>query len=834
MQKIIGQSILVFLSSIAGGLLLAQTPSPPSSEVLLGLKKLATVGTALHVAAHPDDENTLLLAYLAKERNVRSAYLSLTRGDGGQNLIGAEQGYNIGIIRTQELLAARRVDGAEQFFSRAYDFGFSKTKDETLQLWNSDKILADVVWTIRKLQPDVITTRFPPDPRAGHGHHQSSAYLAEKAFALAADPSAFPEQLTHVKPWQAKRIVWNTFSRGFQNQPPAEEKSPYISLEIGGYNPFMGKSYTEVAAESRSQHKSQGFGSSANRDTRIDHFLHKGGEIASKDLFDGVDLTWKRIPGSGQVEALIQRTIAEFDYQAPSKSLPLLLQIRKELLKLDQKQHYVPIKLKEVEQLIVQVLGIWMETNPADFAASPGDPMRLSIQVVNRSSMPVSLHSLRWTGAQRDSLVNRMLPYHEASNFTITTTLPASITISQPYWLEKPLNGGIFEVADPLKIGLPENPSETTTTFTLKFDDQLISYTLPWTHKTTDPVDGEIYRPFEIRPTVTATLTEPVYLWTDRQAKPVTVLLHNHREKVSGKLSLKVPANWTVSPAQLDFTLTDKYSEKTLTFMVSPGSANVEASVEPILTLNGSTQAARAIRTIAYKHIPTQTIFPEATAKAAKINVQTLAKKIGYIAGAGDEVPAALQQIGCMVVMLTEAELNKDLSSFDAIIVGVRGYNTEERLRYNQEKLLAYVKNGGTMVVQYFTPSSGFSRGPKVKEVGPYPFKVGRDRVTEEDAEVRFLIPNHPILNKPNKITSADFERWIQERGLYFAEEWDPNYQAILSSNDTDEAPKDGSLLYARHGKGHFVYTGLSFFRELPAGVVGAYRLFANIISIGK
>ena len=809
----------------------AQVKPLSSSEILLNLKKLNVVGSAMHIAAHPDDENTLMLTYLSKERLVKTQYLALTRGDGGQNLIGPEQGEYIGIIRTQELLAARRIDGAEQLFSRAYDFGFSKTREETLKFWGENNILSDVVYHIRKNRPDVLITRFPPDARAGHGHHNSSAFLAELAFKMAGDPNKFPEQLKEVQVWQPKRIVWNTFSPGFTNQKPTD-KGSFITVDIGGYNSYIGKSYAEIAAESRSSHKSQGFGSGANRNARIDFMMHKDGEPAEKDLFDGIDISWNRVKGSEQVAQLVDQAIRNYNVNYPASSVPVLVKIYQELGKLDAQNMYVQQKKAEVEVLLQNCLGLWFETNPVDFAVAQGDRATVRVNVVKRANYPIKLTRMQFWGAEKDTTLTLDLKNNELSNFTFSTLVPKTTKVTQPYWLEKPIKNGAFQIDDQSKLSTPENIPSLQTSFTFLIDNQLFTFTKPWVYKSTDPVDGEVYRPYEVRPEVTANVNEKVYVFADNQPKMVDILVKAHRANVKGTVTFEAPAGWRVEPAEIPFELLEKYQEKTVSVKVFPSAQQSEAKLK-VITKTGNGENAYSIRSVEYKHIPTQTIFPTATTALVKLDIKNKAKTIGYIAGAGDEVPAALQQMGCNVTLLDEGALSKNLAVYDAIVVGVRAYNTEDRIKYFQEKLMEYVKNGGTMVVQYFT-AGGFGNTLKVKEAGPYPFKVGRDRVTEEDAEMRILQPNHPILNTPNKITPDDFKGWIQERGIYFAVEWDKNYTAIFSANDTEEAAKEGSLIYAPYGKGHFVYTGLVFFRELPGGVPGAYRLFANLISLGK
>ncbi|QJW92359.1 PIG-L family deacetylase [Spirosoma taeanense] len=847
---------MLFLAAgfLIGSFTFAQVPygpikPTPAGEILSNLNKLNILGTVLYVAAHPDDENTLLLAYMAKDRLVRTGYLSLTRGDGGQNLIGPEQGENIGVIRTQELLAARRVDGPEQFFSRAYDFGFSKSTDEAVRTWGQNKVLADVVWMIRKFQPDVIITRFPPDSRAGHGHHSASGFLAEEAFKIANDPNQFPEQLAYVKPWQARRIMWNVFIPGaFLSTKKPEEAGNLIGIETGTFNPLLGRSYGEIAAESRSQHKSQGFGVPASRGARVDYLLLKGGDPVEKDPFDGVDITWNRVPNSNAVQAQVSQLIRSFQPGRPEASVPALVQLYGALTKLDTTNIYVKAKRQEVQMLIQQCLGLWFETNPSAYAATPGETIRVSTNVINRSDVPLKLVRINYvTGASmsgestpgKDTTLNLALKANDGLAFSTTLRIPENKPISQPYWLQKPIDKGLFQVDDQRLIGLPENPPAIPVNYTFEIDGQRFTYSRPVVYKSTDPVDGEIYRPFIIQPDVTANLAERVYVFSGAASANNTqtseVVLKAGRANVSGTLQLAVPAGWRVEPASLPFSLKNKSDEQRLSFRLSPTAQAQNGKLQAIMTTSANRTFTTGLREISYKHIPTQTLFPLAEAKLVKLDVKVTAKNVGYIVGAGDELPAALQQMGCRVTLLGPAELNGNLAAYDALVLGVRAYNTNDWLARYQPKLMEYVKNGGTMIVQYVTPPNSFLRNESpLPQLGPYPFTIGRERVTEEDAKMTYINPQHPLLNTPNKITDADFSGWIQERGLYFAQEWDKAYEPIFSINDQNEAPKQGSLLYAKYGKGHYMYTGLVFFRELPAGVPGAYRLFANMISAGR
>lgn len=846
---------LLFVSFLFVQRTSAQVPYGPikptsAGEILSNLKKLNVLGSVLYIAAHPDDENTLLLAYLAKDRLVRTGYLSLTRGDGGQNLIGPEQGENIGIIRTQELLAARRVDGPDQFFSRAYDFGFSKSTDEAVRTWGQDKVLSDVVWIIRKYQPDVIITRFPPDARAGHGHHSASGFLAEEAFKISNDPAKFPEQLPYVKPWQARRILWNVFIPGaFLSNKKPEEAGNLVGIETGLFNPLLGRSYGEIASESRSQHKSQGFGVAANRNARVDYFLLKGGDPAQKDPLDGVDISWKRVPNAGAVQSQVDQLISHFRPDQPAASVPALVQLYKAISRLDTTNLYVRTKRQEVQTLLQQCLGLWFETNPATYAVTPGATVSLSTNIVSRADTPVTLVSVQYsTGAStastevrlsdrpvKDTTLNLVLKPNDVVLLPSRVTIPANQKISQPYWLEKPIVKGVFQVDNQQLIGMPENPPALTASYTFIVDGQRFTYTRPVVYKSTDPVEGEIYRPFIIQPEITANLTERVYVFADNSPKTAEIVVKAGRANVSGTLKVDVPAGWRIEPASAPFSLKNKDDEQRATFTLTPTAQAKDGRLQAIMTTQIGTFTT-ALRQIAYKHIPTQTLFPPAEAKLVKLDVKVTAKNVGYVVGAGDEVPAALQQMGCHVTLLGPAQLNGNLSAYDAIVIGVRAYNTDDFLAIYQPKLMDYVKNGGTMVVQYVTPggSGVIQNGLKVSQLGPYPFKVVNERVTDEEATMTFINPQHRLLNYPNKISEADFSNWIQERGIYFAQDWDKAYEPIFSAHDPNEAPKQGSLIYAPYGKGHFMYTGLVFFRELPAGVPGAYRLFANLISVGK
>lgn len=815
---------LLWMVGLFSTSIFAQSPRPMNAaEIQLALKRLTVVGSALYVAAHPDDENTAMLSYLAKGRMVRAAYLSTTRGEGGQNLIGSEQGDLLGIIRTQELLAARRFDGAEQFFTRAIDFGFSKNSEETLNIWGREQILSDMVWIIRSFRPDVIITRFSPT-LGGHGNHTSSAILAEEAFRVAGDPTKFPEQLKHVQPWQPKRILFNT-SRFMTDQL---DTARALKVDLGEYNSLLGMSYTEIAGISRSMHKSQGFGASQSRGSQINYLNHTAGERAESDLFDGVNLTWSRIPRGEAVGKILAEAYSSYKPDNPSASIPVLLKAYAEMRKLEPSV-WVEQKKAELIEVLRACAGLWVDALASHYAAAPGSELRLTVMAISRSEYPIVVERMRFPFSQSDTVQNRSLARNVGHQVVATVKLPYDLPYTQPYWLRQSSNLGSYRVDDIRFIGLPENPPALSVTLSLLFDKERIELNIPVRYRWVDPVDGELYRPLEIVPPVAINLPERVFMFSDDTEKTVTAKLRGSIPNVVGEVRLIVPEGWTSKPASIPFRLQRAGDETTVNFTVGVGksTSNGVFRVEAVV---GGKVIAQGIQTVDYKHIPPQTIFPPSEGKFVRLDLKTKGKNIGYILGSGDEIPAALRQIGYTVTLLSDEELGTvDLSRFDAIIAGVRVYNTRPAIRNHQKRLLEYVERGGTYIVQYVTQQRLES-----ENLGPYPFYVSRDRVSVENAPMTFLIPHHPLLNTPNKLTERDFDGWVQERGLYYADSLDARYEAIFAANDPGETPKKGGLIVAKYGKGYYMYTGLAFFRQLPAGVPGAFRLFVNMISIGK
>ena len=781
-----------------------------SSQIFEQIKKLDVLGSVLYVAAHPDDENTRLLAYLADGKLYRTAYLSMTRGDGGQNLIGDEQGVELGLIRTQELLAARRIDGAEQFFTRAFDFGYTTSPEETLQFWNHDKILSDVVWVIRKFQPDVIITRFPTTGEGGHGHHTTSAILAGEAFEAAADPTKFPEQFKYgVKPWQAKRLMWNTFNFGSVNT----ERPDQFKIDAGGYNALLGKSYGEIAAQSRSQHKTQGFGVPASRGTSLEYFKTIKGSAPVETLMDGVPTNWLRI-NQQSIETEVQNLIREFSFQNPRNSLPALIKTYQSL-KNSEDNYWRTEKLKELKEIIKECAGLYMEATTNTMFAVQGDPLEVNFVADNRLGATVSMSSVTIENKKFD--LNDNLPADENVSHRFNILIPANAKISQPYWLVAPMNKGSFNVADQELIGNPQNVPQTAAV-SLKINGEDLEYDIPVQYKSNDPVKGEEYEPLFIIPRV------------ELKSNPELAISIN-KEPVNIKLDTILNSNeadhFAMKESSSSNVTGDKKTSGSFYSIKNPGQSNTE--MIDWSAKDGDVVYDSYKTIIEYPHIPNIIYFHKAESKLVDIDLKTSGKKVGYIPGAGDKIPDALQKMGYEVTILSSNDITpNNLEKFDAIITGVRAYNIYGWLNDAYNTLMDYVKNGGVLLVQYNTNNN---IGPVKAKIGPYPFNISRTRITDETADVKFMHPENSLMNYPNKITQSDFKDWIQERSTYQAENYQDHYQTLFSMHDANTSPSEGSLIYNDYGKGRFVYSGLVFFRELPAGNPGAYRLFANLIA---
>jgi LmbE family N-acetylglucosaminyl deacetylase len=798
-----------------------------SSEILLQLKKLNVLGSVLYVGAHPDDENNALLPWLANEKLYRTAYLSITRGDGGQNLIGDEQGVELGLIRTQELLAARKVDGAEQYFTRAYEFGFSKSSEEALRIWDKEKILSDVVWVIRQFQPDVIIKRFPPDKRAGHGHHAASAILADEAFTAAADPKRFPEQFKYgVKPWQAKRIMWNTFNFGNTNTTSEDQ----LKIDIGGYNSLLGKSYGEMGGDARTMHKSQGEGRPRNRGQSIQYFVTTAGDGAKDDLMEGVVADWKRIPGGDAIQSMINNIITSYKADQPELSVPGLVKLY-QLIKAVPQSNWSTKKLFEVQQLIEECSALYVEATSSQQRIIQGDSLKVNFVFIGRKNIPAVIKKIKIENF--DSAFSSALSPNQNVSIAKTLLVSDNKKISQPYWLEYPLVGGNFEVRDQIMIGKAENDPSFEASFIVNINGEDFIIKRPVQYRFIDPVKGDTYQPIAVLPKEELSFIKDNFISLNNLPVKVEakIISNGANDAKSVQPAVQYSKNWKVKSNYSSLnSLPNKETNWSQNFTSASNETN---TTEEILLKTSDNKYDSYTKIISYDHIPTITYFPRAKTNLVKLDIKIVGKKIGYIVGAGDKVPQALEQMGYEIKNLSEADLTDDnLKQFDAIITGIRAYNIYDFLSNKNDVLMRYVANGGNLIAQYLKSNQVGNRRVKV---GPYPFMIdGGTRVTEEDAKINFLLPNHSSLNYPNKITEKDFEGWVQERSTYQALQLDSHYETPLAMNDKDEKQSNGSLAIAKYGKGNFVYASLVFFRQLPAGVPGAYRLIANLIALSK
>ncbi len=810
----------IFLLVCVTGTRSQQVRPATSAQIYHEISQLQNLVSVLYVAAHPDDENTRLLAWLVNDQHIRTGYLSLTRGDGGQNIIGSEKDEALGMIRTHELMEARKLDGAEQFFTRAVDFGFSKTSEETFNHWNPDLITGDVVWVMRKFRPDVVICRFPPTADAGHGQHAASAVIAKKAFVASGKKDKYKEQLDFYKAWQPKRLLFNAFKFGSRNTITDD----MFKLETGQFSPLLGIGYGELAGQSRSIHRSQGAGTPSIPGVQTEYFDLVAGEEMKSSLFDGIDITWNRVDRP-DIDKKIEVILDEFNFKRPEKSLPALLALRKDIKNV-KNEFWRKQKLAEIENIILHCSGFMAEVYAKQPTAVAGTTLPFTLKIISRAGLPTSIKSIDWLN---NDISNTIVKFKSDSLITIDhdITIPAGISPTEPYWLSSTsLDKGNYIIAYDTLLGLPEAPNSLNVKVVMQIGEETFDINVPLSYKKLDPTRGDVIEALRIVPDVTLNFVSPLI---------VTESDGSLRTKV------RIMPNKDINNAIVTV------SERSLIYKSSP--MNLKAGKEVIVPINidadrvgrigfflsamimvGEKSYAKAQTTIQYTHIPTLQYFKVPYAKVVRNNWKVTARKIGYVEGAGDNIASILKDAGLSVDVLTEADMEAGkLKQYDAIITGIRAVNTEKRMAQWMGHLLQYAENGGTLVMQYNTLQDMSTTG-----VGPYPIKLSDKRVTEEDAKVTFLKPEHRLLTYPNKITEDDFKGWVQERGLYFPITWDDQYQAIFEMNDTKEQPLKGSTLYAPYGKGHYIYTSLSFFRQLPAGNNGAIRLLMNMLSVGN
>ena len=824
---LLGSAVFFFSTAFAGA-----APQTNSAAILRELKNFRELGSVLYVAAHPDDENTLLIAYLAGGRNYRSAYLSLTRGDGGQNVLGPVFGDELGVVRTEELLAARRVDGGRQFFTRAVDFGFSKNPDETLRIWNRREVLSDVVRVIREFRPDVVITRFAPWDYHTHGHHTASAILALEAFKIAGDPKEFPDQLREgLAPWQPRRILWNGW-RGFGGG--GTTNADIVRINVGGTDPVSGESFAEIAARSRSMHKTQGFGNftgfGGGSGPRYESFQLLAGEPATNDIMDGVNTTWSRVPGGADVGTLADAVIAKFNPQAPAASVTALLAIKKHLATLAPDDPLVKEKRQLLDRIIADCLGLAVATTIPNAEVVPGEPLKLHLTATVQSPVvPVRWVAARYPAIQSEFSIGADLKTDQSVRRDSTETLPAGTPLSQPYWLREDHTVGMFRVADPKLIGRPESPPVFPIEQVFDVDGQTVIVPDQPRQMTASRTEGETRR-LEVISPVSLKLGSEVSLFAPNAQRSVSLAVTAARADAAGTLRLDAPDDWKVEPASRSFNLKTADDTENFTFTVTAPSEPTIANITAKAEIGGKSYDNERV-VINYPHIPLLLLQPPARLKVVCLNLAIRGHNVGYLPGAGDDVAQSLADMGYQVTQLTGDDLTTNrLQEFDAVVIGVRAFNVRTDLVSHLPALFNFVASGGNLIEQYNRPG----RDLKTEELAPYRLRLSNNRVTDETAAMTFLAPDNPVLNTPNKITAADFDGWIQERGIYFPDQWDGHFTPILACHDPGESPLQGGLLVARYGRGWFVYTGLDFFRELPDGVPGAYRLFANLVSLGK
>ena len=822
-------SIFLFLFSAN-----AQQPQKSNAaEIYNQIKKLNFLGSVLYIAAHPDDENTRLISYFSNEVNARTGYLSLTRGDGGQNLIGPELRELLGVIRTQELIEARKIDGGEQFFSRANDFGYSKVPDETLIIWDKEMVLSDVVRTIRKFRPDIIINRFDArSPGTTHGHHTASAMLSLEGFDMAGSEKYFSDQLSSLKTWQPKRVYFNTsyWFYGGKDKFDQADKSALTALKTGIYYKSLGKSNQEIAALSRSRHQSQGFGNTGVRGEDTEYLeLLKGEPSKDKNnIFEGIDTSWNRVNGGKDIGTLLTLVEQKFDFTNPAASIPDLVKVY-QMIQLLEDDYWKSIKSEAITKIIAACSGLYLEAIAKNPDATPGSKVKIKLESINRSDIAMTLKNYSILPESKSISVDAKLSNNILKNIETTFTLPTDIPYTQPFWLSEKATIGMYTVKNPEEIGLPDVIRDVKVVFNVVINGVEIPFERNVVYKYNDDVNGEVYEPFDIVPEVSTSILEKVSLFSGKKSKKIAVKVKSGIASASGSVELELPKEWHVNPKSISFQLDRKNAEQIVYFDVTPPANVSEVTAKSIATVNGKRFDRDQIY-IRYPHISKQEILKPAESQFIKPDIKIGKEKIGYIMGAGDEVNKSLIQMGYEVALIKPEEITKEkLLEFDVVMTGIRAYNTVKELAAKQNILMDYVRSGHTMIVQYNTAGDFVTN-----DFAPFLLKISRDRVTEENAEVRFLAPNHSLLNHPNKITQEDFKGWKQEQGLYYPSEWDKAFTPIISSNDKGEAPKNGALLVANYGKGHYIYTGLSFFRELPEGVSGAFRLMANMISIGN
>lgn len=814
----------LFTFSVLSFTALAQQVRPATSaQIYRELNQLNKLANVLYLAAHPDDENTRMLAWLVNDQYINTAYLSLTRGDGGQNMLGSHLGPALGLIRTHELLEARKLDGAQQFFSRAVDFGFSKTYEETFNHWDKEQLTSDVVWVMRKFRPDVVICRFPPNEQAGHGQHAASAILAQSAFKVVGDKTKYKDQLAYYPAWQPTRILFNSYKFGSRNTTKPDDQQ----VQVGQYSPLLGMGYGELAGISRSIHRSQGAGTRSVPGVQTEYFTLVDGKPFSSSIFDGIDTTWGRV-GRKDIGKHINDIISKYDFTSPAASLPELLALYDDI-KTVKDDYWRTQKLSELEAIIMHCSGFMAELYTDAPEVTRGESRKYTFNLITRTDLPITLDSINIANIVNER-IGITLNKDELLTKDRSFTIPATQPYTEPYWLSQTQKEyGAYPIPDQTELGLPNTPNDLTASVAITIDGKPFKVSIPISYKTLDAAHGDVVEQLRVVPNVVLNFNAALLTTADNGS--LTADVHIHANKTLDNATLRLFSK------ELSKTITGinlgKNRDTTITVVIDAATMNKakEGAFELYtdISANGASYNKQQI-TIKYEHLPTLQYYTTPKVKVLRKDWKCTAKRIGYIDGAGDDVSELLRLAGLQVDILKPADITpQNLASYDAILVGIRALNTRDEMAAWMPILLDYTKKGGTLVMQYNT-----AHRLVTEEVGPYPITLSYNRVTEEDADVTILDKNDKLLNYPNKITQSDFDDWVQERGLYFASEWDSHYTALFSMHDKGEEPQKGSTLYTKYGEGYYIYTPISFFRQLPAGNKGSLRLLLNFLSAGN
>ncbi len=850
-----------------------------TAGILEALEKLPVYVRVLYTTAHPDDESAETLTWLSRKAHAQTALFSLTRGEGGQNILGGEKGEALGLVRTGELLEACRLYGTELYFSTAIDFGFSRSAEETLSKWGHGATLNEMVRFIRTWQPTIIVSRFQGNSSDGHGHHEAAGLITREAFRAAGDPQKFPEQFQlGLHPWQAKKL-YTSIGGSDAGSSSSVAAGGIVRVPVGDFDPVLGRSYREIGTEGYSKHRSQGNGAvyalpdraydsyrlvdsvgSPTGDSSFFNSLHTSlsaiGELAGEELgsvaFLRSDLEAVQRAGAEAVERF-QPAQPWASSEAALKGAEILAgSIRRvEASSLTNgRQKSVESALREkyrnFQNALNATLGIYLVAQAQDGAATPGEKERVTVYFYNRGSQEIELSRMTleapegWTVTPSSDPASGRIPGGGSATLRFSVDISSTAKVTEPFWYREKRGDARYKTLPTEDVFAPFGKPEITAKATYRFHGAEVQIVAPVRAQTGDPLRGSDFVELQIVPALSVTVTPdlgiaPISAGGKARQFQVSVL-NNNQAGTQGVCRLIAPAGWQVEPAEMRFAMSHKGEAATNRFAVHPP-ANVRAgtySIEAVATAGGR-EFRRGYEVISYPENWTRNLYFPSRSELEVFDVKVAPDlTVGYVMGSGDDVPAALEQLGVKVQMISGSDLAfGDLSRFSVIVTGVRAYNVNEELRANNSRLLQYVEQGGTLIVQY---NRLFGRGAEAPfPYGPFPMSDSdADRITVENSPVQILEPESAVFNTPNKITQADFQGWVQERGAYFMHSWDARYTSLLSGHDPGEEPLRGGLLMTKYGKGYYVYTAYAWFRQLPAGVPGAFRLFANLLSLGS